>query len=410
MKELFQVFPVKIQLLIPFFGPSPAAAAEVPALIENIIGIRVSAILRIKRIGKRVPVKFLLSPEARLEKVLSLFRPFLQCEAPDFRKQVFPSALFIGGCGRLGQPVSSEHTKGGKHLFIRHVLRCPEPCQCRILLQHGRICKGTGCFRRQVMEHSVFQHPSPQVFPHGGISDAAVEKARLKGPHFLQAVLRRAAPDAAKQFVQVEIRQRGCDRAVLPLPDAGTPGEIPPQLPDIEIVIGREILSDIPGPGSVVLVVLHEPALADEVPALMQIGAVSVLIQLHHLADALRHLRSLKLRPFSDKWQGGFPVYRLSVSESLVLLIRYRDRVQDDGIALPLRHIQFCCSHRRLFPPIHLVSPVPGSPVFCFPAPVPGPNIPQLPFLSKQIVFRAGPSDLPCVSSVCSYYFRIFFA
>ena len=158
------------------------------------------------------------------------------------------------------------------------------------------------------MEHRVFQHPPVQILPHGRIADTALEKAFLKVLHLLQAFLRRAASDPAEQFIQVEVGKRSRNRAVRSLPDTGAPGEIAPQLPDVKVVVGREVLSDLPGPGRVVLIVRHEPALTEEVPALSQVGAVAMLIQLHHLTDALRDLRHHRVWILSGKGQNGFPI------------------------------------------------------------------------------------------------------
>ena len=279
-----------------------------PAFIQDKIDIRVSALLRVNRIGKRIPVEGLPFSEAGFEEVFSLLCPLPHCAAPDFGKQVLSPLLFLCDGRRLGQSVPAEHAEGREHRLIRRVFRCPEDCQRCVFFQHGRLREAANHLRRQPMKHRVLQHPSPKILSHGWIADAAVEKAFLKRPHFPQAVLRRTASDAAEQLIQVEIGQGSRNRAVLSLPDAGAPGEITPQLPHVKIMVGREIPSDLTRPGSVVLIVLHKPALTKEVSALAQIGAVAVFIQLHHLPDAARDLWHRGVRILPGKGQGGFPV------------------------------------------------------------------------------------------------------
>ena len=112
MKQRLKPFPVKIQLLIALFGPSPAAAMIAPAFIQDKIGIRVSALLCVNRIGKRIPVEGLPFSEAGFKEVFSLLCPLPHCAAPDFGKQVLSPLLFLCDNRRLGQSVPAKHAEG----------------------------------------------------------------------------------------------------------------------------------------------------------------------------------------------------------------------------------------------------------------------------------------------------------
>ena len=142
------------------------------------------------------------------------------------------------------------------------------------------------------MHHGELHPPPAQVLPHGRISDAGVQIAGFKLFHKAKAVLGGSYSDPAQKFIDIHIGQRCGDPVIFPFPDAAPPGEIPPEQIQVQVVVCRKVSLEFSSPGHIVFIIFHKAALPQKIPAFVLKGAVPEFIELHHLKNARRDLRS----------------------------------------------------------------------------------------------------------------------
>ena len=306
VQKTLKPFPVKVEPVIPLFLPYPAAAVIGPARIQRIIGVRMRLLLPIDSVGERTPGKGLPLAEAGREKIPSLSGPGPARKAPDFCEQPrssFPEPFHHRGLLCL---FPGQEAERGKQRLILRGFRIPQDRKGGVSFQQDGI--GAALRQRQgnVLDYGIVQHPATQVPAHavsfrfqafsaGGLH-ASVQETGLKGLHFFNGILRRTGSDPVQQLIQVQIGHGCGNGGKLSFSDAGAPGKISSKLPEVQIMIGGEIVPVNPVPGSVVFIVLHESALTVKIPALFREGAVSVFVQPLHAAELFRDFRQRGIR------------------------------------------------------------------------------------------------------------------
>ncbi len=240
-------------------------------------------------IGQRIPAIGLGRAETGFKHRLASILPFVVHQvAPGLCKQGRPPARAVPHDLSLLLPPGCKLQQGIADFPVGAVLRFLQDRQCLVPPGGFRVHVADCNFRRHVMDNAEFIHPPPQVQVHLLIPVSRIQKAGFKGFQLFQRILWRIRTDAIEQFIEIQIRQRRIGVLEYPVADFRPPGEVSPQLADIQVMIGGKPLPDPAVPGQMVRGVLHEPPLPDEVSRRMPRFVVIVVIQVHHVDVLLR--------------------------------------------------------------------------------------------------------------------------
>ena len=287
---------VKIDILVSLHRPPPVFIDIFAAVVDLIHRLAPFFAVHIDRIGEWMPGEILDLPETGRKDIPPVVSVVLGHISPHLREEMLPSLRLLKDHGGFVCFAPGQRAERAVDLFVRVLLRIAQHQMVPVLLQILRVDQSQHLLFRRAIHYSIFQSPAAQDLAHGRIPDTAVEVAGLKFLHFAQALFRRGYADPVQQLVEIHIRQRGRDPMEFSFPDLCPPGKIAPQLVQIQIVIGRKVAPELAGPGSIVLIVLHELALPVEIPALILKRTAPVLIELHHLQDFRRDLPCRRAR------------------------------------------------------------------------------------------------------------------
>ena len=310
MEEAPEPLPVEGKLLIGFHRPGAVPAAVEAAPVQDIVPVPGpggdSGSVN-QGAGQGVPGADPLFTEAEAEEVPPL-PAVCQGRLPGPAEEP-PAPLRVRGEDRgAAELFPAEDAERPEKLPVPVFLRSSQRGEGPVLFQKLRVRALPGELRREIPEHRVLQHPAPQIPPHPGVSEARVQVSRLKLPQLLQNLLRGAGAHAVQELVEIEIGRRVGNRLPVPPAQPRPPGEVPPELPETQVVIGRKIAEEVSLPGQIVLIVLHEAGLPVEVLCPGFLGLPAVFVEPLHLPEACRDRLQLRAAGTPREGQGGLGI------------------------------------------------------------------------------------------------------
>ena len=290
VKQGLDPFPVEIQLVVLLLLPTSVVKEIPPATGQLVGGFRKGAPFKIDGVAQRIPVVCLQRSETGSEEIIAVVPELFRSAPPHFGEKVRGGVRVRDIHGRGFEVAIRKPAEDPKYLLVGMVRRVAKDFQPPVLLKGERIGVLIHRVFRKLVYDSQFQHPTPEVASHALVTDLRVEVLRLELLHLPEALLHGGRPDAVQQLIKIDVGERRGYGAVDAFAHLRTPREIAPQLPDVQVVVGREVAAEHPLPRRVVLIVLHELALPVEVPAFQLEGIVAVLVHPDHFVDPRRHV------------------------------------------------------------------------------------------------------------------------
>ena len=289
MHQLTEPLPVEEELLVLLLKPASILEDVAPSGIHLENEIRQGAQLPIDGVGQRIPRVDLPRAKTLGKEVNTDVTVLPQRRPPNLSKQMHTPIAVVEEHRRLLKIAVHKVIYRQEDLLVGAVFRGMENVEFFVALDDGCRNKREHGFGRQLMDNRQFRHPAAEILPQPHIAISRIEKTLLKRLHLGEAVRHRVGTDAVQQLIYINVCQRGGNIPPFAAPRIGAPGEVSAQLRHVQVVVSGKVVLELPVPGRVIGVVLHELPLTVEIPALRPERLVLVLVKADHLPDGLGH-------------------------------------------------------------------------------------------------------------------------